>query len=135
MRMAKCLALFSVLLFVSAAAAAPCGDPAESWETAAPSAVALDPGKLQAALDFATSRTTLSMAVFRNGCLVAESRLDPLTRDQTFESFSMAKSITSMVVGRAATLGYVSVESPGASLESPLSVGGVACDSVELPEG
>ena len=42
-----------------------------------------------------------SVAVYRHGCLAGESRLDPLTRDVPFDGWSMTKTVTAMLVGRA----------------------------------
>jgi CubicO group peptidase (beta-lactamase class C family) len=54
--------------------------------------------------------------VYRHGCLVGEDRGAAANRSQQFESWSMAKSITAMVFGRAMTLGLVSPDDPVGSL-------------------
>lgn len=96
----------------ASAAATSCGFPGASWKRAAPAAVGIDAAKLQDALDFASTRSSATTAVYRHGCLVGEDRAAPATDGQTFQSFSMAKSVTSMLTGRAVTLGYLSVDDP-----------------------
>ena len=57
-----------------------------------------------------------AIRVYRHGCLVGEDRLAALNRDQRYESWSMAKSVTSMMFGRAMTLGLISPDDPVGSL-------------------
>ncbi|HEX8064981.1 MAG TPA: serine hydrolase [Thermoleophilaceae bacterium] len=108
------LALAAPLALAPAAGAAQpdCGFPGTDWGRADPESVGLDPDRLQDALDFATQRQSETIAVYRHGCLVAEDRLADTARQRRFESFSMAKSVTAMLTGRAVTLGYLSVEDP-----------------------
>ena len=56
------------------------------------------------------------MRVYRYGCLVGEDRAAPVNRDQQFESWSMAKSVVSLIFGRAMTLGLISPDDPVGSL-------------------
>ena len=56
------------------------------------------------------------MRVYRHGCLVGEDRPADANRDQQYESYSMAKSVTSLIFGRAMTLGLISPEDPVGSL-------------------
>jgi CubicO group peptidase (beta-lactamase class C family) len=72
----------------------------------------MDAAKLQDALDFATIHTGATVAVYRHGCLVGEGRLDALTADQPLDGWSMTKSVTSMIVGRAMTLGLFDIDEP-----------------------
>jgi CubicO group peptidase (beta-lactamase class C family) len=81
-----------------------CSEPGAGWETAAPVEVGIDGAKMQSAIDWATTRTSESFLVIRNGCLVGTDRLNPVTGALPWESFSMAKSVTSMLVGRAMEL-------------------------------
>ena len=95
------------LLAPAAAGAGPtsCAPPGEEWPTATPEEVGLDPQKLQAALDFARPRNAQEIAVFRYGCLVDARRW--FQPGATFDSWSIAKSVTSMATGRAITLGLL----------------------------
>ena len=76
----------------------------------------MDAAKLQDALDYGTANLGFSVRVYRWGCLVGEDRAAPVNRDTTFESWSMAKSVTSLVFGRAMTMGLVSPDDPVGSL-------------------
>ncbi|HEX8075371.1 MAG TPA: serine hydrolase [Thermoleophilaceae bacterium] len=96
----------------ASAAVTSCGFPKQSWQRVEPNAVDLDAAKLQAALDFAMTRSTSAIAVYRHGCLAGEDRAASVSNGQTFQSFSMAKSVTSLLTGRAVTLGYLSVDDP-----------------------
>lgn len=78
------------------------------WNQAAPEDVNIDPQKLQEALDFARPRMTQEIAVFRNGCLVAEERWFT-GENEKFEGWSVSKSVTAMATGRALTLGLLDI--------------------------
>jgi CubicO group peptidase (beta-lactamase class C family) len=54
--------------------------------------------------------------VYRRGCLVGEDRAAALNRNQRFESWSMAKSVTSILFGRAMTMRLVSPDDPVGAL-------------------
>jgi CubicO group peptidase (beta-lactamase class C family) len=94
------------------ASAASCADPGLSWQRRAAGELSMDAGRLQQALDWATTHTSATVAVYRHGCLAGESRLDPLTSQVPLDGWSMTKSVTSMVVGRAVTLGLLDIDSP-----------------------
>ena len=82
-----------------------CATPRDGFEQRAPGRLGLDARKLQSALDWATTHTSTTVAVYRHGCLAMESRLDRLgTRDVQFDGWSMTKSATALLVGRAVTL-------------------------------
>lgn len=111
----QAIALFAVVAALAQAApasAASCGYPGDSWERRAPERLGLDPARLQEAFDFATTHNSASFAVYRHGCLAGESRLDPLTRDVPLDGWSMTKTVTAMLVGRAVSLGKMSVDRP-----------------------
>ena len=110
---AMCAALFAA---PSAHAAKQCAEPAADWERATPAEAGMDPQKLQAAMDYGSSQASFAVRVYRHGCLVAEDRFAAVNRTQRFESWSMAKSVTSMLFGRAMTLGLISPEDPVGSL-------------------
>ena len=102
----------SAFAAVDPAVSADCGDPGTSWERRSAAEVAMDAVKLQDALDWATSHSSLTAVVIRHGCLVGESRLDPVTSELPIDGWSMTKSVTSMLVGRAATLGLLDIDQP-----------------------
>ena len=87
-----------------------CGPPRGAWQEVDPEDVALDPAKLEEALNFARPRNSQEIAVYRNGCLVAARRWEDGT--SLFEGYSMSKSVTAMAAGRAVTLGLLRVNHP-----------------------
>lgn len=97
---------------LAAASSWVCGSPTPTWERRAPVELELDPVLLQEALDWANTHTSFTVVVIRHGCLAGESRLDPLTSGQPLDGWSMTKSVTSMVVGRAVTRGVFDVDAP-----------------------
>lgn len=108
--------LSGALAAAPAQAAKTCSEPGSNWQTATPAEAGMDAGKLQAAVEYGTSQLSFAVRVYRHGCLVASDRLAPLNRNSQFESWSMAKSITSMIFGRAMTLGLISPDDPLGSL-------------------
>jgi CubicO group peptidase (beta-lactamase class C family) len=76
----------------------------------------MDAAKLQDAMDYGTQNAGFALRVYRHGCLVAEDRLASQNRTSTYESWSLAKSVTSLVFGRAMQLGLVSPDDPVGSL-------------------
>jgi CubicO group peptidase (beta-lactamase class C family) len=109
-------AALAVLWAPSAHAAKSCDEPAAAWDRAAPAEAGMDAAKLQDAMDYGSTNLGFSVRVYRWGCLVAEDRGAPVNRTQTSESYSMAKSVTSMVFGRAMSLGLVSPDDPVGAL-------------------
>jgi CubicO group peptidase (beta-lactamase class C family) len=99
-----------------AGAAKRCAEPREEWERATAAEAGMDAGRLQEALDYGTQNAGFAVRVYRRGCLVGEDRFAGLNRDQRFESWSMAKSVTSMMFGRAMTLGLVQPDDPVGAL-------------------
>jgi CubicO group peptidase (beta-lactamase class C family) len=116
MRLALATAL-AVLAAAAPAAAKTCGEPGAAWERATPAEVGMDAARLQAAIDKAGG-TNLSLAVrvYRHGCLVAADRAAAASEGTTYESWSMAKSVVSLIFGRAMTLGLISPDDPVGSL-------------------
>jgi CubicO group peptidase (beta-lactamase class C family) len=116
------LALATAAVVIALLAAAPaeaakqCAEPGADWSRATPAEAGMDAAKLQDALDYGTANLGFAVRVYRWGCLVGEDRAAPANRDQTFESWSMAKSVTSLVYGRAMSMGLVSPEDPAGSL-------------------
>jgi CubicO group peptidase (beta-lactamase class C family) len=102
--------LFTALLAAPAHAAKQCGEPGAQWERATPAEAGMDAAKLQDAMDYGTSQLGFAVRVYRNGCLVGEDRGAPLNRNLQFESWSMAKSVVSLMFGRAMTKGLISAD-------------------------
>jgi CubicO group peptidase (beta-lactamase class C family) len=100
----------------AAASPAGCGFPKASWTSKAPSSVAMDGTKLQDALDFATQHTSATVLVIRHGCLAGATRLDALTSKVALDGWSLTKSVTALLVGRAVTLGKLDIDRPIARL-------------------
>jgi CubicO group peptidase (beta-lactamase class C family) len=109
------LALFALSPTVAQAATS-CPEPGEQWPRATPEQAGMAAQKLQEALDYGTSQLSFAVRVYRHGCLVGEDRAAPQNRTQTYESWSLAKSVTSMVFGRAMTLGLISPDDVVGSL-------------------
>jgi CubicO group peptidase (beta-lactamase class C family) len=95
----------------AAAAEVECS-PGETWESRSPAALGLDGAKLQEALDFGTLHSSQSVLVIRHGCLAGSSRLDPLFAGVALDGWSMTKSATALLAGRAVTLGLFDVDAP-----------------------
>jgi CubicO group peptidase (beta-lactamase class C family) len=112
----------AVVLAGTLAAAGPahaaknCAEPGAEWQRATPAEAGMDAAKLQDALDYGSSQASFAVRVYRHGCLVGEDREAPYNRTQTYESYSLAKSVTAMVFGRAMTLGQLSPADPVGSL-------------------
>ena len=100
----------------SAHAAKTCSEPGEDWERATPAEAGMDEAKLQSAIDYGSTQASYAIRVYRHGCLVGEDRMAPVNRNSTYESWSMAKSVTSMIFGRAMTLSLMSPDDPVGSL-------------------
>jgi CubicO group peptidase (beta-lactamase class C family) len=108
----SCLAALLLAPAGASAAAKTCPEPGEQWNRATPAEAGMDAAKLQEALDHGTSNLGFAVRVYRRGCLVGEDRAAPVNRVQTFESWSMAKSVTAMIFMRAMTLGLISPDDP-----------------------
>ena len=99
-----------------AQAAKSCAEPGADWQRATPAEAGMDAAKLQQALDYGTQNLGFAVRVYRHGCLVGEDRGAAVNAGQRFESWSMAKSVTSMIFGRAMTLRQISPEDPVGAL-------------------
>ena len=96
------------LLPSGAAAAKHCRAPGDGgWQRATPAEAGMDAAKLQSAIDYATSQQGLAVRVYRYGCLVGSDQLASVNNDMRFESWSMAKSVSSLLFGRAMTQGKI----------------------------
>lgn len=90
-----------------AQAAKHCGEPGSRWQRATPRQAGMDAAKVGAAVDYGTRNLGFAVRVYRHGCLVAEDSVNPEGRGK-FESWSLAKSVTAMVFGRAMTQELIS---------------------------
>ena len=116
-RLAPLPAVMIVLAALPATSAAEsCPEPDETWNRATPAHVRMDAAKLQDAIDYGSTQASYAIRVYRHGCLVGEDRMAPVNRNSTYESWSMAKSVTSLIFGRAMTLGFASPDDPVGSL-------------------
>lgn len=109
--------LAALLLPAGAQAAKSCTEPGPGdWERATPAEAGMDAAALQAAIDYATSEEAEAVRVYRYGCLVGEDRLAPVNRNLTFESWSLGKSVSSILFGAAMTNKEISEHDPVGSL-------------------
>ena len=98
----------------SAQAAKHCAEPGARWERATPAEAGMDAAKVADAVRYAIGQRPRSpCASIRHGCLVAEDALNPERVGMPWQSFSLAKSVVSMVFGRAWTLGPDRAGRPG----------------------
>ena len=108
------------LLPGAASAATRCAEPQATgpsgWERVSPQDAGMNGARLEAALDYGTANLGFALRVYRRGCLVASDRLAAVNQDLRFESWSLAKSVTALLFGRAMTLGLVSPDDPVGSL-------------------
>lgn len=110
-RAALPLATLAVALPASPALAArTCAAPEQGreWSLAAAPEVGLDAALVQQALDAASADGRAALAVYRHGCLIATDSGGASTREQRYESWSVAKTVVSLAAGRAMTLGLLS---------------------------
>jgi CubicO group peptidase (beta-lactamase class C family) len=115
------IALIPALLVALAAAPAAhatktCSEPGQDWNRATPAEADMDAEKLQDAIDYGSTQASYAIRVYRHGCLVGEDRLADQNRHSLYQSWSMAKSVTAMIFGRAMTLGLISPDDPVGSL-------------------
>lgn len=76
--------------------------PTDEWRSADPAILGLDPAQLEAALTFETSHAhTQALVVVRHGYIAAERYARGFSATARHESYSMAKSVTSALVGIA----------------------------------
>ncbi|WP_037304814.1 serine hydrolase domain-containing protein [Amycolatopsis orientalis] len=72
----------------------------------------LNQTEIDKAIEFAKANSSETVRVYRNGCLVAENSDVPEDAYQKAQSWSVAKSVTSLAFGRAWTLGLISPDDP-----------------------
>ncbi len=82
--------------------------PTDAFRSADPAMLGFDPAKLQMAIDHDTPQTsTQAILVVRHGYLAAEEYFGSFTAATRHESYSMAKSFTSALIGIAIERGLV----------------------------
>jgi CubicO group peptidase (beta-lactamase class C family) len=91
-----------------------CADPtgSEDFQRLDPTEAKVDPGLLTDLIEWASSRNSSSVRVYRRGCLLGASRMDALSQDLPVQWQSVSKSITALTVGRAEALGFLSLDDP-----------------------
>ncbi len=84
----------------------------EEFRRVEPEQAALDRRAVVDALTYGTARGAQSLRVYRGHCLVGTSGNDPSTEWTPLPAWSMTKGVVSLLVGRAVTLGHLSVDDP-----------------------
>jgi CubicO group peptidase (beta-lactamase class C family) len=98
-------------------AAKQCSEPGpDDWQRATPAEAGMDAAGLQDAVDFGTANLAFAVRIYRHGCLVQGDRLESANRNARYESWSLGKSVTAMIFGRAMTLGLIRPEDVVGSL-------------------
>lgn len=101
----------------TASAAVRCPAPAEGdWQEAAPAAAGMDGERLDAAIAYGVENGAAAIRVYRNGCRVGADAGYEANRETRFESWSLAKSVTALVFGRAMSKGLIGPDDPLGSL-------------------
>ncbi|MES2258009.1 MAG: serine hydrolase domain-containing protein [Pseudomonadota bacterium] len=93
---------------------AQCALPASGQLFAARNAALLgfDQARLDAAIQFGERVPSVSIRVYRHGCLAGKSGLDPASVYVPQPLFSGSKTVVSLAVGRAVTMGYLQLDDP-----------------------
>jgi len=86
--------------------------PEADWVEAAPEDHGMDPDALQALADytFTDNHNTQALAVFKDGYLVAEWYAEDADADSLVTTYSMAKSVTSALIGVGVREGVLSLD-------------------------
>jgi CubicO group peptidase (beta-lactamase class C family) len=102
----------------NASAAVRCEPPGmgEDWREVDPAAAGMDEQEIRDAIALGTENGSLAIRVYRYGCRVGEDPAADANRNAQFESWSLAKSVTALVFGRAMTLGLAGPDDPLGSL-------------------
>jgi CubicO group peptidase (beta-lactamase class C family) len=88
----------------------------EDWSEVDPAAAGMDAQKIRDAIALGSENGSLAIRVYRHGCRVGEDDAADLSRTAQYESWSLAKSVTALVFGRAMTLGLAGPDDPLGSL-------------------
>lgn len=76
------------------------------------SLLGFDQARLDAAIAFGERIPSTAIRVYRHGCLAGKSTLDPASAYVPQPLFSGSKTVLSLAVGRAITLGYLKLDDP-----------------------
>ncbi len=110
---AACLTLS---VTAQAAGEVSCQEPGQQgWDHATPAEAGMDAAQIRKAIEFGQSHASATVHVYRNGCLLA-AEAGGLNSTTQYESWSLAKSITALVFGRALRLGQIGPDDPLGSL-------------------
>ena len=82
------------------------------FERASPAEVGVDPAAVTAAIGRLAPQFTLSLRIYRHDCLIGQTANDAIAAAHPAELFSMTKSVVSLLVGRAISLGRLSLDDP-----------------------
>lgn len=88
--------------------------PDEGWRDVDPAAAGMEEQGIRDAIALGTENGSSAIRVYRYGCRVGSS--SELSPDAKYESWSLAKSVTALVFGRAMTLGLTGPDDPLGSL-------------------
>lgn len=86
--------------------------PGDDFDTASPESVGVDHAAVEAAVARLAPQFTASLRIYRHGCLIGETANDATAAAAPAELFSMTKSVVALAVGRAVTLGALSLDDP-----------------------
>jgi len=84
--------------------------PGQPFPTATPEEVGLDAGALQEAANYHSQRLQETFWVVRFGCLVKTGNVNALFDHTPKHQWSVTKAVSTAVLGRAVTLGYIGIE-------------------------
>ncbi len=99
----------------------------EDWRQVTPGEAGMDADGVNAGVALGTQNGSFAIRVYRGGCRVGEDVRAATNRDTLYESWSLAKSVTALVFGRAMTLGLIGPDDPLGSLvpEADQAHGGI----------
>lgn len=97
-----------------AAVRCPAPGPGEGWRDVDPATAGMEGQGIRDAIALGSENGSFAIRVYRYGCRVGSS--DEPNPDAKTESWSLAKSVTALVFGRAMTLGLVGPDDPLGSL-------------------
>ncbi len=117
------LVVFALVLSACGAAVPPppsadapshCALPAAGADFSAhnPSDAGVDPAAVKRVLDWLGPKATTSLRIYRHRCLIGQTQFDANSKNQEQQFFSMTKTVVSLLVGRAVTLGALDLDDP-----------------------
>lgn len=85
-------------------------DAGADFERVSPAEVGVDAGATRRTVQIQSTPLTGSFRIYRHGCLIGRTAADDESAQEPAQLFSMTKSVSSLVVGRAITLGHLSLD-------------------------